>query len=127
MAGRNPMGPQLVHHLDGSEQAKERLEVMLETVAGKCTIDDACKRLGISEAMFFRLRMEVLQEALSSLEPRSPGRPSPSQSPEQQRIAELEERLQEKDKELKATEVRLEIAQTMPQLLKDEAPKKTTK
>jgi hypothetical protein len=80
MAGRKPMGPQLVHHLDGSEQAKERLEIILETIAEKCTISDACDRLGISEAMFFRLRMLVLQESLSRLEPRPAGRPSQNPS-----------------------------------------------
>ena len=123
MAGRKPMGPQLVHHLDGSERAKERLEVILETVAGKLTIREACDRLGIEEAMFFRVRMQALQAGLSRLEPLPAGRPSPSESPERERIAALEQELQEKESERKATEVRLEIAQAMPQLMEDEAVK----
>ena len=36
--GCKPKGPALVEHLDGSLQAKERLEVILETLAGR--IDD---------------------------------------------------------------------------------------
>ena len=126
MAGRKPMGPQLVHHLDGSERAKERLEVILETVAGKLTIREACDRVGIEEAMFFRLRMQALQAGLSRLEPRPAGRPSPSQSPERERIAALEQELQAKESERRAVEVRLEIAQALPQLVEDEAAKKTT-
>ena len=125
MAGRKPTGPPLVHHLDGSEGAKERWEVILETVAGTTTIRKACDRLGIGEAMFHRLRTRALQAGLSGLEPRPIGRPSRRRSPEDRRIAELEEELQEKDAELEATEVRLEIAQTMPQLVQDETLKKT--
>jgi hypothetical protein len=126
MAGRKPTGPPLVHHLDGSERAKERLEVILETVAGKLTIREACDRLGIEEAMFFRLRTQALQAGLSRLEPRPAGRPPRSSSPEEQRIAELEQELQDKERERKTTEVRLEMAQAMSELAEDEALKKTT-
>ena len=126
MAGRKPTGPPLVHHLEGSELAKERLEVILETFTGNLTIREACDRLGICEAMFYRLRTQSLQAGLSRLEPRPSGRPSRSLSPEDQRIAKLEKELQEKDSELKATGVRLEIAQAIPQLVQDEGLKKTT-
>jgi hypothetical protein len=116
----------LVHHLDGSERAKERLEVMLETVAGTVTIREACDRLGIEEAMFFRLRAQALQAGLSRLEPRPAGRPPRRPSPEDQRIAELEKELQEKELQQKALQAQLEIAQIMPQLVEG-APKKTAK
>jgi hypothetical protein len=102
------------------------MEVILETVAGKLTIREACDRLGIEEAMFFRLRMQALQAGLSRLEPRPAGRPPRSQSVEGERIAELEQELQDKEVELKATGVRLEIAQAMPQLVQDGDVKKTT-
>lgn len=127
MAGRKPMGPPLVNHLDGSERAKERLETILETVAGRITIREACDRLGIEEAMFFRLRARVLQAGLAGLEPRPCGRPPIRPSPEDQRIAKLEQELQEKNAELQAMAVRLEIAQAMPQLAQDEKVKKTSK
>jgi hypothetical protein len=117
----------LVHHLDGSERAKERLEVILETVAEKRTIREACDRLGIEEAMFFRLRTQALQAGLSRLEPRPSGRPPRHRSAEDQRIAELEQELQEKELEQKAMEARLEIAQAMPQLAQEGTPKKTAK
>jgi hypothetical protein len=116
----------LVHHLDGSERAKERLEIILETVAGRITIRDACDRLGIEEAMFFRLRTQALQAGLSRLEPRRPGRPPRRQSPEDQKIAELEQEIHEKDEELRAMAVRVDVAEAMPRLLQDETLKKTT-
>jgi hypothetical protein len=117
----------LVHHLDGSERAKERLEVILETIAGRITIREACDRLGIEEAMFFRLRTQAIQAGLSRLEPRPSGRPPRHPSPEDQRIAELEQELREKELQQKAMEARLEIAQTMPQLVQEETLKKTAK
>jgi hypothetical protein len=124
MPGRKPIGPLLVHHLDGSERAKDRMEVILQTVAGTITIREACDRLGIDEARFFQLRTEALQAGLSRLEPRPLGRPPQQPSPQQQRIAELEEQLREKERQQRAMETRLEIALVMPQLLKG-AGKKT--
>jgi len=124
MAGRKPTGPPLVHHLDGSERAKERLEVILETVAGSITIREACDRLGIEEAMFFRLRTQALQAGLARLEPRPMGRPPRPRSPDEERVAQLEKELHEQELEQKALQTRLEIAQAMaPQA--EEVRKKT--
>jgi hypothetical protein len=117
MPGRKPLGPQLAQHLDGSNGAKERLEVILETIAGRLPVAQACARLGISEAMFHRLRTEVLQAGLSRLEPRPLGRPPRAAVPEALRVAELEHDLQDLQLELKTTRVQLEIAQTLPHLL----------
>ena len=50
------MGPAIVAHLDGSTIAKERLELILETLAGQVTVVEACRILDISEAMFYKLR-----------------------------------------------------------------------
>ena len=125
MAGRKPLGPKLVHHLDGSERAKERLEVILETVTGKLTISEACGLLGIEEAMFFRLRMQALEAALCRLEPRPAGRPRRSSSPESERIVELEREVEDKELELKAADVRVEVAQAMPHVVRDDGLKKT--
>jgi len=124
MAGRKPTGPPLVHHLDGSERAKERLEVILETVAGSITIREACDRLGIEEAMFFRLRTQALQAGLARLEPRPMGRPPRPRSPDEERVAQLEKELHEQELEQKALQTRLEIAKAMaPQA--EEVRKKT--
>ncbi len=126
MAGRKPLGPELVQHLEGSDHAKERFQVMLETLAGRSTIAQACERLGIGEAMFHRLRIEVLQAGLSRLEPRPIGRPPRETSSEAARIAEFEERLTQLDQECKTAEVRLEITQVLAGPQESEAVKKTT-
>ena len=75
MAGRKPLGPAIVAHLDGSRSAKERLELILETLAGQVTVVSACQILGISEAMFYKLRNRILQGCLEDLEPKPRGRP----------------------------------------------------
>jgi hypothetical protein len=54
--GRPPMGPKIVQHLDGPDDTKRRLKVLLETLADQCSVADACAKLGISEARFHELR-----------------------------------------------------------------------
>jgi hypothetical protein len=125
-AGRKPLGPNLVEHLEGSQRAKQRLEVILETITGRLTIDQACQRLGISPAMFYRLRTEVLEASLARLEPRPVGRPPHQASAEEIQNAELERQVAELESELKLAAVREEIAQVMPRLAKGDAPGKKT-
>ena len=50
--GRNPAGPQIAERLEGSPVAKQRLEVILETIAGRLTVPEACQQLGIGESRF---------------------------------------------------------------------------
>ncbi len=115
MAGRKPLGPALVSRLDGSSRAKERLELILATIAGKASVVDAAERLGISEAMFYKLRNRVLQTALVDLEPKPMGRPGASLSSEAIENAQLSNRIAELQRELASQTVRLELAQIMAQ------------
>jgi transposase-like protein len=124
-AGRKPLGPALVEHLEGSEQAKQRLEVILQTITGELTIEAACQRLGICPARLHVLRTEVLEAGLARLEPRPVGRPPQILSPAERRIAELEAELREKQRQQKALETQLEIAQVAPQLVGGGTLKKT--
>ena len=130
MVGRKPLGPALVEHLDGSADAKERLELILATIAGQVSVVAAAERLGISEAMFYKLRTRVLQVGLVDLEPKPIGRPAQRTSEEAVQSAELAQRVAELERELAAQTVRLELAQTMPHVLQStaaDAPKKTTR
>ena len=130
--GRKPTGTNLVEHLDGSERAKTRLKAILETLSGARSIPEVCEDLGINESMFHRVRSEVLQTALERLEPRPLGRPRQESPPEELRLAEMEEENLRLQMELKAAEVRRELAEKLPRLGKSEAPpacqegKKTT-
>ena len=126
--GRKPTGPQLVEQLDGSEHAKRRLKVILETVTGQRTIPDACEALGIGESMFHKLRSAVLQAALGRLEPRSLGRPPRQVFPTAPQMADLQSEIQDLRIELRAAQVRQELAEKLPRLSKtaDSPGKKTS-
>lgn len=122
--GAKPLGPELVEHLPGSEQAKTRLKTMLRAMHGELTIPEACALLGIHETRFYVQRAETLQAALESLEPRPAGRPRHVVSPQEQRIAELEQQVRELQLDLQAAQIRLEHAQIVRQGRSDAASKK---
>ncbi len=121
--GRKPTGAQLVEHLEGSERAKHRLKAILETLSGQRTIPDVCAELGIQESMFHRIRAEVLQTALGRLEPRPLGRPPQTSSADDLRVAELEAENLNLRVEIKAAEIRRELAENLPRLAKPDTPR----
>ena len=112
MRGRKPSGPAAVERLPGSPQARERLRVILETVAGTCRVGAACARLGLSEQRFDQLRTQVLQAGLDSLEPRPLGRPARAAPGATE--AALQARVSALETERAAAQVRAEIALVLP-------------
>ncbi len=116
--GRKPIGTNLVERLEGSERAKARLKAILETLSGERSIPEVCEELGIHDSMFHRVRSEVLQTALDRLEPRPLGRPPLPGSPHDLRVADLEAENLRLQLELKAAEVRRELAEELPRLAK---------
>jgi transposase InsO family protein len=116
MRGRNPSGPEYVIGLDGSDKAKERLQVVLETVGGKCRVREACRRLGIREDRFGQLRFIALSAALVALEPRSPGRPPRSPTPADDELRQARARIAQLEAEVQAAVLRAELAVTLPQV-----------
>jgi transposase len=128
MRGRRPSGPEYVDHLDGSAQAKERLKVVLETLAGTCRVQEACQRLGVSEPRFHQLRSQVLEAALARLEPRPAGRPPQPPAPEQQHLQELAARAVAEDLAVRTAQAREEIALTLPRVVHEPpGPEKKTR
>jgi hypothetical protein len=112
MRGRKPSGPAAVARLPGSPLARERLQVVLETLAGTCRVQEACRRLGLGEQRFDQLRAQVLQAGLGALEPRPVGRrPRPAPAAD---VAALQARVAELEIELRAARVREEIALALP-------------
>jgi transposase-like protein len=111
-AGRKPLSiSHLVDRLEGSPVAKERLRVILANVSGQMTVAQACEALGIEASWFFELKHESLDRWLKALEPDQPGRrPAAATTPEQQRIADLEEQNQQLELKLQAVELRAELA-----------------
>ena len=121
--GRPPEGAGQVERLDGDAEAKRRLRVILETVSGERSIEDACAELGVSASRFHELRREALESALRGLEPGVSGRPKRVSDIDSssERLAELERENRELEIELQASYVRTEIALAMPQLLTPKA------
>jgi hypothetical protein len=115
--GRPPAGPEVVANVAGSDVAKERVRLILETVAGKMSVADACEKLAISEARFRELRDELLQAAVARLEPKPAGRPRQHTPEELARISQLEAQVEHLKVELRASQIREEIALVMPHLI----------
>jgi transposase-like protein len=129
MRGRHPSGPQLADEIEGSQQAQRRLKVMLETITGQKRISEACEELGIGEAQFYKLRRKMLEGALASLEPMAAGRRPAVEPKDDQGLTEMQEEIRELKIELRASQIREEIALLMPQLIKPpkEGGKKTAR
>ena len=114
--GRPSEGPKLVERLEGSEEAKQRLQVILRAIGGELTVDEACAELGIGKTAFFELRKRVLQASLADLEPKPVGRPrkeTPAEDAEAERLKRENERLRD---DLEIAHVREEIALAMPEV-----------
>jgi len=116
--GRPPKGAELVDGLESSTLAKDRLKVILQTIAGELSVVDACARLNISEARFHELRGEALRAAAAFLEPKPAGRPPQQTDAQAAETAALKEQIQELKIELRATQIREELALLMPHVLK---------
>jgi len=112
--GRPPKGSALVDGLDGSEHARGRLRLILDSLAGKISVEDACRRLDISEARFHEMRNEVLQAALHRLEPGPMGRPPAPAEAEGSEVVSLREEVSHLKKALVASQLREELAIAMP-------------
>jgi len=115
--GRKPAGPQIAERLEGSPVAKQRLEVILETIAGRLTVPEACQRLEIGESRFHELRHQTLQATLASLEPRPLGRPAKPTSSEQVEIDALQAELRRLHAELELAQVQIRLARIHPGLI----------
>jgi Helix-turn-helix domain len=94
--------------LDGSDEAKERLKVVLEVVAGRCRVFEACQRLGVSEPRFHQLREEALQGAVAALEARPAGRPR--RTTVEEPVSEFQAQMQQRELELRLAQTQQEVA-----------------
>jgi hypothetical protein len=117
-----------VEHLSGSEQAKERLKVILQTITGECRVLEACAQLGICEQRFHQLRQQALEAALGGLEAGTPGRPVRQPSPAEEQLAAARQQLDAMAVELRTARAREEIALALPNAVQPPAaPEKKTR
>jgi len=129
--GRPHEGAELVGKLeDCSQEARQRLKVIFQTISGVFTVQQACQILQINRSAFNKLRSQFIANAVQLLEPKTPGRKKKVVTPqelENQRLVEENQRLRF---ELRAQQLREEIGLLMPHLLKEDQPgagKKTKK
>lgn len=125
--GRPPSITGLVEALDGSEEAKRRLALILETLTGRRTVAEAGQELGLSRSRLHALRTQVLQLALDAVQPRGVGRPAKGPTPEA--VSSGQDELKSLRVELQAARVREEITLALPHLFRrhrpDRAPPRT--
>jgi transposase-like protein len=114
---RPPEGVGHVDRLDGPEDLKRRLRVLLETLSGRVSVAQACEELGVSESRLHELRRQALEGALGALMPKPAGRPATAETTTA-REKELEGRIQELEVDLQAALVRTELALAMPELFR---------
>jgi Helix-turn-helix domain len=120
MRGRQPVGPELAERVAGSDEARRRAKVVLQTMTGELRVQEACARLGISEQRFEAIRQEAIAGAVASLEPKPVGRPPrPAASADAAEVARLRERIAELEAEVHAAAVRLELAAALPRVGRD--------
>lgn len=108
--GRPVSGANLVNNLTGSQHAKRRVELVLQTITGQITIPQACAELNICASAFHKMRTRTLQEMVEGMEPRQVGRPAEQVGPEQQRIEELTAQIGQLEIQLQAARIREELA-----------------
>jgi hypothetical protein len=75
MRGRRPVGPELAERQEGSAEARRRMRVVLETIAGTRRVHEACEQLGVCEQRFEALRATAIRAGVAALEARPIGRP----------------------------------------------------
>ena len=114
---RPPEGVGHVDRLDGPEELKRRLRVLLETIVGGVSVAEACEQLGVSESRLHELRRQALVGALGALMPKPAGRPSTTETTTT-REKDLEARIEELEVDLQAALVRTELALAMPELFR---------
>ncbi len=122
--GRPPEGPSLVDRMDGPELPKLRLRTVLEVIAGQRSVEEACDLLRVSRSRFYEFQSLVLAGAMDALTPRAPGRPRQEPAEPDERLKRLEDKLEDLEIDLKAAQIREEIAEVMPHVLKRRDSKK---
>jgi transposase-like protein len=112
MRGRTPSGPESVEQLPGSDKAKERVRVILQTMTGELRVQEACAQLDVCEQHIRQLRTTLLLAAIDSVEDKPPGRPAQAEEPSE--VTALRAQVAELQRQLQAARLSAEIAMALP-------------
>lgn len=115
--GRPILRSELVDHLGGSEDARRKMKIILQSVTGELDIETARIQVGVTKRTFHKLRVRAMQAALDSLEPQQRGRPrtNPQDNEELDRLKKEIEILKHT---AHTSQVRQEIALLLPTIMK---------
>jgi len=116
MQGRHPAGPEFVERLEGSEKAKRRVRTMLELIADRIRVPEACERLGIKPARLDQLRKAYLQAMVTAAEEKQVGRPAHVPSAAEVENEQLRARIARLEAELAVALVRAEVGVGLPRV-----------
>lgn len=111
--------------LAATPEAKKRLRVVLETLAGERPIEDACAELSLGEAGFHKMRRQALEAAAERLEGQAPGRKREAPSEDAQKVDDLQAKIDLLEVELELARYREKLALSMPYLLKRREAERT--
>jgi len=115
--GRPPLGRRHVDDVDASAEARLRLEWVLASLAGDCSVAEACEALGIGESRFHQIRERALAGAASALERGRAGRPRECELVDPCAQQDLQARVAALEEELVIEGTRAELARDLPHLL----------
>lgn len=118
--GRPTKGSDIVTKFDASQEAKEKVRLVLDTLSSKTSVQDAAARLGVSESRFHQIRDEIVTGMLSAAEPKPVGRP-PEPDDEDSEVEQLKKKLGEAKMMVEISRLRELIAVAFPEIVEKEA------
>jgi hypothetical protein len=114
--GRPIVGLDLIDAMDAPRPARRRVRIILATIVGQLSVAEACAQLGVRRSRFHALRHQVLYGAVDAVLTRPRGRPR-SRVDETATVRGLRDQIRDLELALRTTQLRSEIALTMPFLL----------
>ena len=110
MTGKSDPEP-LLDPIEASDVARERVRIVLLTLAGHWRVKDAMARLEISRTRFQTLRRRMLEGAMAALEPRPAGRPPRPPVAEDPEVVALRRRVTDLTKQLQVVRTHLALSE----------------
>ena len=120
------MRAELVEHLGGSETARLKMKIILQSLTGELDIETARRQTGVTKRTFHKLRIRAIQAALDSLEPQPRGRPR-NNPKDREEIDRLKKEIETLKYAAHTSQIRQEIALMMPAVMKPNATEQKKK